>query len=463
MRWSLYEKLLLMMLSLSSFLIIAIVLLNFYNEKALMNKMQKKIIEITEAIHLAVSEITKNEESDYMKLYNQLRKFQPEGVKEINIIDGSTKLKASTNLLKIGKTTTDTITELIFKSEMGQFVTKKGKIYHIVLPVVAKGEHQGYIHMIVSTEDIYKLFKWYTIKRLLVTVIVFFVGVIIALWLSSNYTKPIKEIVSSAEAVASGDLDISLSVKEKDEIGLLKESFNQMIQRLAEFRRLEERLRETEHLSTIRELSQTLAHELRNPLNFINLSVDHLIDINKETNFVAILESIKDEVKRLDILVNNFLTYGRPLRVLLKDINIVELIEQTLFLVYAKAEKLGVKIEKEYPDKNIILKADPELLKTCFFNIFQNAFQAMPNGGTLKIKIVKENHNIKISISDTGNGVEPEIAKKVFDPFFTTKEYGIGLGLAMTKRVIAEHKGRVEFKSIKGKGTTLTFILPIKC
>jgi|Deesub1362B_J571_1020462.scaffolds.fasta_scaffold00010_239 signal transduction histidine kinase len=462
MRWTLNRKLILMMTCLCATVVILMVVLNIYFERALMKAVERKTVELTEAVHLAIEEIMKSEERDYMKLYNQLKKLQPEGVKEIDIIDGATRVKASTNPLKIGETTPEKITELIFKSEMGQFVTAEGNLYHIVLPIVARGEHQGYIHMIVSTEDLAMLLRSHTRNRLIATLIVFILGAAVAVWLSSRYTKPIRDVVKSVESVASGDLDVQLPVNESDEIGVLKRSFNEMTRRLAEFRRLEERLRQTEHLSTIGELSRTLAHELRNPLNFINLTVDHLISRCEDKNREELLKSVKEEIKRLDHLVNNFLTYGRPLKLKKRPIELVELIRDTLSLVQAKAEKQGIKIERDYEILGFLnIDADPELLKTCLLNVFQNSLQAMDNGGRMSIKVDKKEDSVHIIISDTGEGVEPEVEERVFEPFFTTKPEGVGLGLAMTKRVIEEHGGRVEFRSSRGVGTTVTLILPL--
>jgi signal transduction histidine kinase len=140
----------------------------------------------------------------------------------------------------------------------------------------------------------------------------------------------------------------------------------------------------------------------------------------------------------------------------------MELIEDTLFLVYAKAERAEVKIRKRFLiDHSNALMVDPELIKTCLLNIFQNAFHAMAHGGTLTVEAVRKDDSIRISVSDTGVGLEEEFVGKVFDQFFTTRERGLGLGLAMTKRVIEEHGGSISFTSRKGEGSTVDLSLPI--
>ncbi|NOY65757.1 MAG: HAMP domain-containing protein [Nitrospirae bacterium] len=459
-KWTLNKKLILMMAALSAAVILIMFILNIYYEQALLTTLQQKTSEITESLHLAIEEITKQEKKDYKNLASYLNKLKAGGIKEISIIDSATRIRASTDPEKVGRFTSKYITELIFKSEVGEFLTKEGDLYHIILPVVAKGEHQGYIHLEVSTEDISSLMKTHMRNRILATLIIFLCGFVVAVWLSSRYTRPIRRVVDSARAVASGDLDISLPIKEHDEIGDLKRSFNQMAKKLKEFRALEERWREIEHLSTIGDLSRSIAHEIRNPLNFISLSVDHLSGQIENENQKKLLNSIKEEVKRLDSLVSNFLAYGKPLNLNRKSTDILELIDDTLSLVEARAEKTGIRILKEYPVGSLTVKIDPELIKTCLINIFQNAFHAMPEGGTMRISVEKANQEIVISVSDTGVGVDESIQEKVFEPFFTTRQRGVGLGLALTKRVVEEHGGRVKFVSKKGAGSTFTIILP---
>ncbi len=461
MKWTLNKKLIIMMAALSASVIITMSVFNYYSEKALLAAIQKKTSEITESIHLAIEEITTKERHDDMRLYEYLKRLKSEGIKEISIIDGATRITASTNPFKVGETTPEHITELIFKSEVGEFVTKEGNIYHIIIPVVARGEHQGYIHLEVFTDDITGILKTHVRKRMIATVLIFLTGLVFAVWLSSRYTRPIKEVVASAKAVASGDLDIHLPVKERDEIGELKESFNQMTERLRESRALEQRWREIEHLSTIGELARTVAHEIRNPLNFISLSVDHLLDRSDDKQVKQLLQNIKEEIKRLDSLVGNFLTYGRPLKIQPVTVRVLDLIDETIRLIEAKAEKGGISIKRLYEiDPSVTLKLDPELIKTCLINVFQNAFQSMPEGGILTIEVIREQGFVRIMVSDTGEGIDASVLEKVFEPFFTTRQRGVGLGLALTRRVIEEHGGSVEIESQKGMGTRIAFVLP---
>ncbi len=459
MRWTLNRKLVFIMVVLSSLLIGVMYSFNEYYERQLYMSITGKTRDLIRSIQLAVEEMTKKDHDD-MKLFHFLKEIRSEGISEINIIDSALKIAESTSPDMVGQELSSETAELLFESEEGRLVTEKGDFFNIIIPVVAKGEHQGYIHIVIDSRDVKSFMDENDRKRMSASAIILFAGIIIAIWLSRHYTRPIKEVVSAARSVAAGDLDLNLTVDEKDEIGELKESFNQMIQRLIELRQLRDRLRETEHLSTIGELSSSVAHEIRNPLNFISLSVDHLIDKPVDESSKELLQRIKQEIKRLDSLVGNFLAYGKPLKIVPKPVNIIDLIEETLSLVYARAEKVGVEIVKKYDIDDVTIEADPELIKTCLFNVFQNSFQAMPDGGDLTIGVKGDGDSTILSMSDTGSGLDEKIIGKVFEPFFTTRDRGLGLGLAMTKRVIEEHGGKVSFKSSEGKGSTVELILP---
>ncbi|GBE01978.1 sporulation kinase E [bacterium BMS3Bbin06] len=462
MQWTLNKKLIFIMVALSATMISMILAFNLYSERVLYMTLASKMGRLMDSTRIAIEEMTSKDKSQRISLLRDLKRLNSEGIREINIIDASTKITASTNPGKVGQTTTKDITELIFKSELGEFVSKEGRNYNIIIPVVVKGEHQGYIHFVISTDDIARILKANILSRIMAALLILVLGTLGAIWLASRYTRPIKEVVQAARSVAAGDLETELSITEKDEIRELKESFNQMIRRLSDLRKLEERVRETEHLSTIGELSRTIAHEIRNPLNFISLSVDHLMDRSDQSSR-ELLQRIKQEIRRLDTLVGNYLSYGKPLKITKRPVDLRVLIEDTLSLVRARAERAGIAITKDYQlDPSFKAPVDQELIKTCLFNILLNAFQAMPDGGTIRITTRKNSDGeVIISIRDSGTGVQKEDLDRIFEPFFTTKQKGLGLGLAMTKRVVEEHGGKVTFESTEGAGSTVTFTMPL--
>jgi signal transduction histidine kinase len=465
LRLSLNQKLVVMMLLLSLSLVSIFILLYSQTERAMYNEFESQTAELSKAIQVGVEEVTSSGTTDEKRLQTYLQQLNTRGVKEISVISNSDKIISSTNPKNIGKWITKKKKELIFRAELGEPVTDEGHAYNVIIPVVAGNRHYGYIHLTINTEDFSAFLRKRLLQRILAAGLVFGLGIVFIVYFAKRYTKPIEEVVAAARMVAGGDLNQELSTERKDEIGELTQSFNFMVEKLRDERVLEERLRKAEHLASVGQFSQSIAHEIRNPLNFISLSVDHIRERykpgegeNREA-FDALIMNIKSEIQRLSRFAESFLEYGRPLELSLRDTRIVELIEDVLSLVMAKARKDEIEIRREF-ETAPTLSVDPEFIKTCLYNVILNAFQAMPHGGILTVRTKNMENRFCITVEDTGVGISEEKAARIFDPFFTTKSKGLGLGLALTKRVAEEHRGKVEFRSVEGKGSALTIILP---
>lgn len=463
---SLNKKLIGIMVLLSFILISVLVVLYAQLEKDLVAEFESQTADLSKAIQIGVEEVTSTGWTDEERLRSYLASLRKQGIKEISIISTDDEIIASTNPARIGQTVGRERKEHIIQAELGEPGVPEGKSYNMILPVVAGDEHYGYIHLKINTDDFSALIKKNALKRILATSLVFLLGIALAVSLSLLYTKPIHRIVDAARRVASGDLSVELRTGRKDEIGELTQTFDDMVKRIREERALEEKLRETEHLSAIGQLARSIAHEIRNPLNFISLSIDRMrkkfspVDAAQREQFESMITSIKQEIQRLNTLVKDFLDYGKPLRLNRKDANVRALIEDVIALVSAKAESDNIVIT--YRDEGIpVLRVDPELMKTCILNIIVNAFEAMPSGGNLTIRSGMRNGRAFIVFRDTGVGVSREHIPRLFDPFFSTKATGLGMGLAMTNRVVEEHGGKVEFESAEGKGSTVTILLPV--
>jgi signal transduction histidine kinase len=284
---------------------------------------------------------------------------------------------------------------------------------------------------------------------------------------SKRLTRPITELSLAARHVAAGKLDFAVPVSGPGEIRVLSNTFNEMLVGLRQRADLEEQLERAERSVMVGRLASGIAHEIRNPLNFINLSIDHLRvafapkENASRTSYSHILTTIKDELARLNRLVSDFLSYGRPAKLKLKELNARTLIEEVRDLVQAKADEQGVRIIIESPNGasgpvQTRINADPEQIKTCFSNLMINAVQAMTGGGELHVSLHPGDAYLEIRFADTGSGILPENLSQIFEPYFSTKETGIGLGLPLTKKIIEEHGGQIGVSSAVGSGTTFT-------
>ena len=241
-----------------------------------------------------------------------------------------------------------------------------------------------------------------------------------------------------------------------------------MVEKLRQHRELEERLREAERLSAVGRLASGIAHEIRNPLNFMNLSIDHILNRlgsgrpEGTAEALALMAKIKAEIHRLNTMIENFLTVGKPLTLNKSEVDLSALIQDVIGLAHQKAVEQGIAIEVADEAPVARLQADPMQVKTCLMNVVLNAIQAMPAGGRLRITVAAGSGTVDVTISDTGPGISEEDLNRIFNPYFTTKKLGIGLGLAITKKVVEEHRGRITVRSRPNEGTDVVISLPVE-
>lgn len=465
-----------MILFLQLILFLTLLFLYPQSEQKLLKEVEKHAKELTSAIQATVEETTRTDSIDIAHLNEYLSSLNIKGVKEVSIIDNANRIVASSNPLNVGHRLAEEEKMTIAQSQsspkeekvISLFSEEAGNTYNIILPVVARDIRFGYIQLNIDREVFSRFLKEIYVRRVTAMALVFFIGIIIAGILSRHYTRPLKELANSAMRVAEGDLDQRVEINSRDEIGRLSESFNFMVERLREGKNIEERLREAEHLAGLGQLSRNVAHEIRNPLNFINLSIAHIdekyrpAEAERQGQFDALVEGIKLEIQRLNRLVSDFLDYSKPIKLNIQKTDVGHVLDDSLNLVRAKAEADGVAIVKEYGTGQE-LNLDKDMFKSCILNIFSNAFHAMERAGekVLTIRTEKAGNDFVLSIKDTGTGVQAENMSKVFEPFFTTKPGGLGLGLAITKRVVEEQGGRIVFYSSEGEGSEVRIIFPI--
>lgn len=302
--------------------------------------------------------------------------------------------------------------------------------------------------------------------RLMATAFLLILALAFAVAIGWSFTKPIQKLATAAQRVAAGDLDFRVDANRRDEVGQLAGTFNEMIAGLKSKRELEVKLNTAERQAAIGRLTQAVAHEIRNPLNVINLSIDHVAtkyapeDSKRREQLTRILSSIRDEVARLKRLVSDLLNYGRPARLAVETVDIRRLVDETIALVRPQADEQGVEVTLEADRAPMEVRGDRERLKSCFSNIAINALQAMPGGGHLDVRIAQVDGTVEVTMGDTGVGISEEALGKIFEPYFSTKQAGFGLGLAVTKTIVEEHKGSIDVRSEPHGGAAFTVRLP---
>ena len=284
-----------------------------------------------------------------------------------------------------------------------------------------------------------------------------------ALWLSGRIAWPVGRVADAARRVAGGDLDGSVPVTSRDEIGDLARAFNTMT---AELRASRERAVQAERVAAWREMARRLAHELKNPLFPIQLSIETLrrnLD-QPAPSFASLFressETILDALRSLRRIVDEFAEFARMPRPEPRPTDVNAVVEKVLALHRAGAG--AVRMETALSPELPAIAADPDLLARALGNLVRNALEAMPRGGTLNVRTAARDGTVSIEVEDDGPGITEEQRTRLFVPYFTTKKGGTGLGLAIVQGIVSDHGGRVEVESAPGAGTTFTLILPAR-
>ncbi|SHI05625.1 ATP-binding protein [Desulfosporosinus lacus] len=246
------------------------------------------------------------------------------------------------------------------------------------------------------------------------------------------------------------------------ELGQVAQAVNRMAKSLTEKERLEDQLRQSEHLIALGRLATGVAHELRNPIGIIKTLVELMKqEYSQMSGIEEYTRAIDEQVDRQDMVIQELLDFGRPTKVSIKECSINDLITGVLSFSAAMLRKQKVKVQLHLDSSLPRILADTEKLKQVFVNIIVNAAEAMPAGGNLNIVTKQSDEMAIITLSDTGEGISEDEMIRIFDPFYTTKEAGTGLGLSISYQSIKLHGGIIEVNSVPNKGTTFIIELPV--
>jgi len=308
----------------------------------------------------------------------------------------------------------------------------------------------------------------FAIIYIIVVTLLLFLSTSIAITFASRLTKPIVNLISASDSISKGALDVKVPEVEADEeFRQLNQNFNLMIERLKE---QQDKLLITERYEAWESVARKLAHEIKNPLTPIQLSIDSLREKYKDKltgdgkDFERYLETINRQIKDIEKLVNEFSNFARMPRPILKKINVIELINKSLDFIKLTSKNSINFINKK---KKQFIDGDEDQLNRVFINLIKNSEESILEQlqkdpkikGNIDIEIVDNNDYIVIRITDNGKGITD--AKKAMTPYFTTKKTGTGLGLPIVTKIINEHSGNFSIKNRQDKnGAVVMIMLP---
>ncbi len=232
---------------------------------------------------------------------------------------------------------------------------------------------------------------------------------------------------------------------------------------------MERRLEKAERLSALGQLAAGVAHEIRNPLNAISMASQRMSrefmpsDEEKRDEFEMFTGIIRDEIRRLNDIIEEFLSFSKSRRLQLRRYSLVEVLQKIVNLIREEAASRNIKINTHWAARSCDIPMDMDKLQQAFLNFFKNAMESINGGGTIDIGVIAARKGyVTVSISDTGCGMEPPEVSQIFSPEYTTKEKGLGLGLALAHEIIRGHGGEIRVFSEPGVGTRFEVILPVE-
>jgi two-component system, NtrC family, nitrogen regulation sensor histidine kinase NtrY len=291
-------------------------------------------------------------------------------------------------------------------------------------------------------------------------------AILLSSWAAARVTRPVEQLARAAREVAAGHWDTRVKVHGGDEVAQLAESFNRMT---AELLAQRERLVQTERVAAWRELARRLAHELKNPLFPLQLTVENLTRARTQSPeqfdevFRESSSTLLAEIANLKTIIGRFSEFSKMPHPQLQAVQVNEIVRRVVKVFQAQLQAPGrasIAYKLELDDNLGTIAADPDLLHRALSNLVLNATDAMPNGGTLTLRTRRDRGNVIIEVADTGGGMTGEECERIFTPYYTSKQHGTGLGLAIVQSVVSDHGGRISVRSESGRGTTFVIEVP---
>ena len=335
---------------------------------------------------------------------------------------------------------------------------------HSVIPVALPAlPSSSPVELIIaySHQNEIRLQRQLTLILFVVAAVGLLFAYIVSYLIGLRMTKPIHQLTAGVSRIASGELTHQLAVRTRDEIGQLTQGVNRMA---ADLKINLERRINAERVAAWRDVARQIAHEIKNPLFPIRVSIENLQKARSQPEIFDKIcdectETIIEEVDRLQRMVDEFHQFARMPLPDRKPSNLNQIVEHALNLYSQSLSQIQIEtgLNPNLPHISI----DPEQIAQVLQNLVKNAVEAMPDGGSLRISTRPIDANgIEVEVQDTGIGMSPATQKEIFTPYYTTKETGTGLGMAIVQRIITDHAGKIAVTSTEGVGTTIRLEFP---
>lgn len=444
--------------------------IHYQSEKVLLRKSVSNLRNMVNVVHYSTQSLSTERPLKQQELEHFLTEvIRKESAIEASVVDFDHQIIASTNREKIGTLSplpSDSI-GVWGPSEIPN--SASGKVQYIVrIPLVRHKQVEGIVEITVVLNDLGAYLWKFNWEQLVLVMVAMAIAFTVFSHLLKRLHKPFRDMAFAAKQVANGNFTVRMNDAETGEEGEMAASFNHMAQKLLEQRQMEERLFALERRAILSELGANLAHEIRNPLNLMNLTLHHLgksfrpEETGKAESFLKLIASLKNEVQHLNGIVSEFLTLGKPTKPTKKRLQLKSLVSEISVRLQQQLVIKDLKLDLNCPE-SIELDADQEQIRLALFNLFLNSIDMVPLGTTIEFDaaVVREKNQVRCSILDKGPGIAPEDLELVFEPYFTKRAGGMGLGLTLVRRIVEEHGGEIHAFNRPEGGAEFRFTVPL--
>lgn len=349
------------------------------------------------------------------------------GIESIALLDQELMVVAHSDPERVGQPETDgaLLAALESRRASTRLVSRDGEsqVYEIVRPLALEGDRKGLLRIDLSTASMGRVWRSQLLAAMVLGLAVLGLGI----------------------------------------LGLAAIFYTQH-RHLADVKVLEREVERREWLSTLGNMAAAVAHEIRNPLNAISMGLQRLrveFAPAEADEYRRLLDVAQGEVRRLNTIVEEFLSLARPLVLKPEPIQVAALLDTVAGLVEHEARGAAIRIEREISRDLPVLHADRDRMTQVLLNLALNGIQAMPDGGALILGAAADDGTMTLTVEDTGPGISPDLLPRVFEPYVTTKTKGLGLGLTIARRIMEAHGGRIEVESGPGRRTRFRVMLPV--
>lgn len=406
-------------------------------EDVLVEEVRQAVEALTEAVEVSVQQLGATTEPDEALLRDYARRLGPAGVREITVLSPDKTRRAGSHAFLIEE------------------VPRRGdrSTFDLLVPIVVGADKLGYVQLRMTSRDVEQRLEQIRLHRTWIVLAVFAVGMGLAAWMVHRITRPVEALRQASLRIGAGVFDAPLPAASGDEVGDLVRAFGTMTAGLAERDELRRRLADQERDVILGRMAASVAHDVRNPLNYLSLAVDHLV--SSAPGAEAIGARMKAEIARASDRIGELLRLGKPLELHREEVEVRTLLEAVASSTGGAPDRVRV----EAADGGRA-EWDPSVIEGLLRNLVVNALQASTETGEVVLRARSEEDRVIIDVEDRGSGVPPAVLEHLFEPYFTTKPEGVGLGLVLARRAAREHGGELSAAPREGGGACFTVTLP---